>query len=340
MHSKKISFLIYILCLFICCLLFVYSAAAVQAAREGVRLWYNSVMPALLPFFVCAYILQNLSFTPLEKASQIFLCLISGAPAGARLTGRESTDCTRTVAILNTVSPMFIYAAFCCEMINAPKLAVPIIAAQVLSALLMLRIFKPEMQRHCAQSGSLPMLLSKGLTGSVPAMLGICAAMVFFMAVMAVIGETGIFAPAKRLVELIFGKNAACILSALVTGMLEMVSGARAVSCLDLSPQMTAALAAFVFSFGGLCIFAQSITLCALSFKVYFSTKLMQAAIAAVFAYILALLMGGSKGVFNTISTQAVASNALSLLLTLGVSLAALSLVVMLGAAARLRKRR
>lgn len=340
MHIKKDVILTYTFCLFICCLLFIYSASAVHAAKEGMQLWYNSVMPALLPFFVCASILQNVGFPHFDKASQIFICFISGAPAAAKLIGSDSTNCTRAVAVLNTVSPMFVYAAFCCGMLKLPRLAVPIIAAQISSALIMLCILKPHFPQRRQQSISPLKLLSRGLTSSVPAMLGICAAMVFFMAVMAVVNETGLLMPFHRLISGVIGSDAADVLYVLFTGLLEMVSGAKAISRLNLSAQMTAALSAFIFSFGGVCIFAQSITLCSLSFRAYFSTKLLQASLSALLAYVFTLLSGNSQWVFNTIAPETLASNALSLLLTLGVSLAAMSLVIMLGAAARLRKRK
>ena len=49
----------YSVCALCCCVLFLYSPAAVSWASAGFLIWRDSLLPALLPFFVCASVMQN-----------------------------------------------------------------------------------------------------------------------------------------------------------------------------------------------------------------------------------------------------------------------------------------
>ena len=176
----------YSVCALCCCVLFLYSPAAVSRASAGFLIWRDSLLPALLPFFVCASVMQNAGVSGrLERASLIFLSLISGAPAGARLLSGYGEPDARSAAILNNVSPIFIYASFCSGMVGCPRLALYILPAQFLSAAIMLLLFPIRIKPRPQASFFSPLrLLSNALQSSVSAMLNICAALVFFSALM------------------------------------------------------------------------------------------------------------------------------------------------------------
>lgn len=166
----------YSVCALCCCVLFLYSPAAVSWASAGFLIWRDSLLPALLPFFVCASVMQNAGVSGrLERASLIFLSLISGAPAGARLLSGYGEPDARSAAILNNVSPIFIYASFCSGMVGCPRLALYIIPAQFLSATIMLILFPIHIKSRPQASCPSPLrLLSNALQSSVSAMLNIC----------------------------------------------------------------------------------------------------------------------------------------------------------------------
>ena len=176
----------YSVCALCCCVLFLYSPAAVSWASAGFLIWRDSLLPALLPFFVCASVMQNAGVSGrLERASLIFLSLISGAPAGARLLSGYGEPDARSAAILNNVSPIFIYASFCSGMVGCPRLALYILPAQFLSAAIMLILFPIHIKSRPQASCPSPLrLLSNALQSSVSAMLNICAALVYFSALL------------------------------------------------------------------------------------------------------------------------------------------------------------
>ena len=98
----------------LCCGLFVlYSDPALEAARQGFYLWRDAVRPALLPFFICAHIMQNCGAISMQNPLFLYsVSMVSGAPTGARLAGSLEEDHTPAVAALNAVSPMFIAGSF------------------------------------------------------------------------------------------------------------------------------------------------------------------------------------------------------------------------------------
>ena len=319
----------YSVCALCCCVLFLYSPAAVSWASAGFLIWRDSLLPALLPFFVCASVMQNAGVSGrLERASLIFLSLISGAPAGARLLSGYGEPDARSAAILNNVSPIFIYASFCSGMVGCPRLALYILPAQFLSAAIMLILFPIRIKPRPQASFSSPLrLLSNALQSSVSAMLNICAALVFFSALM---GGFGAMLDA--------GKRGGSLSGAVLYGMLEMAGGSAALSKLGIGMRPLGTAAAFVFSFGGLCVYAQSLTFAPLPFLRYFSTKLMQGTLSAAIAYIFLTLFPLPQPVYRSVTADTLLHNTLSIAAALGAMLMALSVVMMIGAAGRYKK--
>lgn len=319
--------LIYLSCMVVCCLLFVYSSTAVSAGIQGFYIWRDTLLPSLLPFFVCTYVMQNIDVpSRLESTALILLSLVSGAPSGARLLSNGNHADTCSVAILNNISPAFIYVSFCTATLGMPSLAIPVLIAQFFAVFIMLMIFPLKKLPSCGSKEYIPplKLLGQGIASGMTSMLNICGALVFFMAFMAALKEAVPFPSG--------------IAGALVSGMLEMVSGCNMLAALPLSFQAVAALSAFIFSFGGVCIFAQSLTFCTLKAHIYFSIKLVQGCIAALIAWIISSLFISAHTVYNSISPQELISNALSFMQVLGVSSIAAAAVFLIGASARHKK--
>ena len=47
-------------CALVCALLIAFNPDAMAAAQEGYALWRDSVLPALLPFFVCTSLMRQM----------------------------------------------------------------------------------------------------------------------------------------------------------------------------------------------------------------------------------------------------------------------------------------
>lgn len=118
----------------------------VQAAASGFQLWYQILVPALLPFFIVADLLVSLHFVGLIgallepimrpvfrlpgcSALVIAMGYTSGFPMGAVLSRRlweekliTSQETERLVAFTNNSSPLFIIGAIGVGMFASPQL--------------------------------------------------------------------------------------------------------------------------------------------------------------------------------------------------------------------------
>ena len=120
-----------LICTFIIFLL-LFSKNNLVAAKSGLSLWANSVLPSLLPFFIATELLSYTNVVPLcgkllspimrpifnvpgEGAFALLMGIISGYPVGAKIVAnlKEQNLCTdieaeRLLAFTNNSGPLFI----------------------------------------------------------------------------------------------------------------------------------------------------------------------------------------------------------------------------------------
>lgn len=113
-------------------LLIVFSNSNFEAAKKGINLWLNSVLPSLLPFFIATELLSytNIIYylgkllnnimrplfnVPGEGAFAFIMGIISGYPTGAKIVANMKKDnictkeeCERLIAFTNNSGPLFI----------------------------------------------------------------------------------------------------------------------------------------------------------------------------------------------------------------------------------------
>jgi len=148
-----------------------YSDHAFQAAGRGLRVWWEVVFPALLPFFIGAEILLALGVVhfmgallePLMRplfnvpgvgSFVMAMGLASGYPIGSILTARMRSQrlCSRLegerlMSFTNTADPLFMSGAVAVGMFGRPAVAGILMAAHYLSSLsvgLLLRFYGRE----------------------------------------------------------------------------------------------------------------------------------------------------------------------------------------------------
>ncbi len=131
-----------------------------SASVEGLRVWWDIVFPALLPFFILCDVLMGLGVVnyigallePLMRplfgvpgvgAFAFAMGLASGYPIGARITARlrregmcSKVEGERLVSFTNTADPLFIVGAVAVGMFRMPSLGPILAAAHYASALL------------------------------------------------------------------------------------------------------------------------------------------------------------------------------------------------------------
>lgn len=165
--------------------LVIFPEASFAASLEGLKLWLEVVLPALLPFFIMSELLMGLGVVHfigalLEPIMQplfripgvggfaVAIGLASGYPIGAKITAdlRRDNLCTqveaeRLVSFSNTADPLFIAGAVAVGMLGMPQVAFTLLAAHYLGAIvvgLSMRLYARDQVTHHTNTSQEPLL--------------------------------------------------------------------------------------------------------------------------------------------------------------------------------------
>lgn len=153
----------------------IYSEESFDAAVAGLKIWWEVVFPALLPFFILAELLMGLGVVhamgallePLMRplfrvpgvgAFAMAMGLASGYPIGAKLTGelRRKKLCSRIegerlVSFTNTADPLYMIGAVAVGMFHDPALGAVLAGAHYISSItvgLVMRFYGRKQERE------------------------------------------------------------------------------------------------------------------------------------------------------------------------------------------------
>ncbi len=345
--KKRIAFFV---CALLCALLIVFNGEAADAARSAFALWQSVLLPSLLPFFVCARFITGCgAFDPADPVVLFTLSFISGAPSGAKLcsyTGAARQDCpyaiTLVAASLNTLSPVFVCGAYSSSMLGMPILAVPLITGQLVASLVCYCVcihafgpIKRQQQPVIAPQPTAKLFVSS-VTDAVSALLSICGMVVFFTVAISVLRASGVLSvltwPVRMLVCALGGDGESVY--AVLSSLIEVASGADALASSGMGLRAIVACSAFAFSFGGLCIAAQSMLFVHIDLGRYLVVKLAQGALAGVCAYLVfPLCVHGAASA--SASLCEVLDNTVSAAVIFAASLISMSIVMLLSSLKR-----
>ncbi|MGN1327552.1 MAG: sporulation integral membrane protein YlbJ [Clostridia bacterium] len=156
--SLKRNILSIIFVAFTFCLV-VFSKSNLAAAKSGLKLWANNVVPSLFPFFIatnllshtnvlsviskyCNKIMRPLFNVPGEGAYAFILGLISGYPVGAKIVTdlRNSNLCTkdegeRMLCFTNNSGPLFIIGTIGITLFANSTVGLVLLITHILAAL-------------------------------------------------------------------------------------------------------------------------------------------------------------------------------------------------------------
>ncbi|MCL2350350.1 MAG: hypothetical protein FWC67_02605 [Defluviitaleaceae bacterium] len=267
-------------------LIIMHPAVAMEAARRGLSLWFNNVLPGILPFVIGANVLMALGavsflglflspvMTKVFKISgrggfALAMGLISGYPIGTKIVCEmrargelEKGEAQRLLGFSNNAGPLFILGAVAAGLFGAPVFGYFLLVTHYLGALavgLVLRLFakKDDAGSIAAKNpaviaiskNSFGQILGQSVKNAMETMLIVGGFIVLFSVISALLESTGVFGlvPFQSPYHpAIFG------------GIIEMTGGLGTLSDHGLS-RAIATIAAALLSFGGLSILFQSI---------------------------------------------------------------------------------
>ena len=277
---------------FICCgLMVVFPTTALYSARKGISLWMTDVLPALLPFFICANFLQSIGVIRLLKSGvfPFIMSVLSGYPMGAKIIGdlkRQDeislNEACRLMSFCSTSGPAFMVGAVGAGMLGSGTMGAIIAAAHYAGALangvLFTAIFGRDGSSSITtgklQQRSLQESFTESIVMSLKSLGIILAYIVLFMFVTDLLHLSGVLslAPGQEM-------------RALIKGILEMTVGcSRVCSMQEVGINIKTTLCTFLVSFGGLSVTAQTAGVLRgtdISMSHYIRAKLMHGLISA-----------------------------------------------------------
>ena len=305
--------------------LMLYPQQSMEAARTGLQLCYNVIIPSLFPFFVLSSLVVELGLAgyvgralegvmrplfrvPGSCASAVALGFIGGYPVGARtaISLYEAGMCTkaeaeRLLAFCNNSGPAFILGVVGAGVFASSRVGVLLYLAHAAASVcvgMLFRFYRGEetekrgKSRLCLETKRLTAAFTGAVKNSFLNTLNICAFVVFFTVVIRLL-DLGGFLPAVAaglgglLAPLGFTEAWG---ERLLTGVLEISSGVWSLSG-DGSLSGRLSMAAFMLGWAGVSVHCQVLSFLGgsgLSVRTYITGKLLHGGLSALFVALLA----------------------------------------------------
>ena len=307
--------------------LLLYPQQSVSAAKNGLTLCLNVIIPSLFPFFVLSSMIVNLGYAryfgrvlepvmrPLFNvggacSTAFVLGFIGGYPVGARTVIAlykngvcSKTEAERMLSFCNNSGPAFIFGVVGAGVFASSSAGLLLYLAHTAASVCVGLLFRnwgagredEKGARRAIAAAAQPFApaFTDSVKSSFMSMLNISGFVVFFTVLISLLTLTG-FIPA---VSAALGRVFAPVgldrdwIERLITGIIELTSGVASLRGATASLYRSMAAAAFMLGWAGLSIHAQTLSFIAdsgLSVKTYFFGKLLHGLLSAVFATALA----------------------------------------------------
>lgn len=309
--------------------LLLYPSEAVAAAKNGVELCVNVIVPSLFPFFVLSSLCVELGLiralgrflarfmTPLFHvgggcAGAFLLGIIGGYPVGARtaITLYEKGQCKkdeaeRLLSFCNNSGPAFVLGVVGAGIFSSGTIGLWLYGAHVLASILVGMLFRFYGDHSCASDSTVD-AISKNLSfsgvftetvkNSFSATMNICAFVIFFTVVIRLMFLTGIITCLSGFIAWILRDLGVkqSLIESILTGIIEMTSGVWSLRDMAASMGTRMCMAAFILGWAGLSVHCQVLSFIGssgLSTRTYFWGKLLHGVLSAGIIYILSKIL-------------------------------------------------
>ena len=255
--------------LFTICLL-IFSSSNLPAIKAGLKLWANSVVPSLFPFFVATELLMHTNIInifgkflnnymkPLfnihgEGAFAFIMGIISGYPVGAKIASNfrknnicTKAECERLLSFTNNSGPLFIIGTVGILMYQNTTIGILLFIAHLLGCLSVGFIFrfwkkndkeimhlnKYNSQKQNVSFSNLGEILAESITSSISTILLIGGFVVLFSSIISIFKASGILNLVSISIAPIFNSLNidSSFISGILTGILEITNGIQNIS--------------------------------------------------------------------------------------------------------------
>lgn len=349
--------------------LLLFPDQSVTAAKDGVQLCLNVIVPSLFPFFVLSTLCVELGLiralgslagplmAPLFRvggacAGAFLLGIVGGYPVGARtaIALYESGQCSRDEAerlmsFCNNSGPAFILGVVGAGIFSSSAAGLWLYGAHVAASILVGLLFRFYGKGTVTVSESSPAhsadisvseLFIRAVKDAFSSAMNICAFVIFFTVVIRLLFLTGIITRLASILVLLLGNLGLHqdMAESLLSGAIEMTSGVWSLRDMAASLGNRLCMAAFILGWAGLSVHCQVLSFIGksgLSTRTYFFGKLLHGIISAVLVFLLSRRLGWNHSVSAILAGQVTTIAHLSFGRALTISLgAALGLWILL----------
>lgn len=314
-----ITFLLFTICLII------FSNSNIQAVKNSLSIWFNNVVPSLLPFFMATELLNHTNIpkvignvfnkimrplfnVPGIGAYALFMGVISGYPVGAKIVTnfRNNNQCTkeeaeRLITFTNNSGPLFILGTVGITLFYDISIGLLLLFTHILACISVGIIFRfwkrtnkekrnSDTLETTVTFNSLGEVLSKSILSAINSVILIGGFIVLFGIILSILQRTYIINILKNLFVPCFNlfNISTDLIVPILTGILELTNGVTTVSCIaSRNLAINIIICAFLLGFGGISIMLQVLSIIS---KSDFSIK----------PYILGKLLQGTLAAFYT----------------------------------------
>jgi sporulation integral membrane protein YlbJ len=340
--------------------LIIFPSQMVAAAKDGVELCFNVLIPSLFPFFVLSSLAVRLGIAqklgrllaPIMKplfnvggscATALILGFIGGYPVGARtvITLFDNGQCSkseaeRMLSFCNNSGPAFIFGVVGAGIFSSSKIGLILYLAHIAASLCIGLIFRNWGDKRVTEYSeikeekreSFPAAFVGSVSSSFMSCLGICGFVIFFTCLIRLLFLSGILQVAAGILgsALSFIGLSPQWAERLLTGMIELTSGVWSLK--DAANDLTAsiAMAAFMLGWAGLSVHCQVLSFIGstgISVKTYMIGKLLHGIISAGIVLLLVRVFSLSTPVSVYLAKEVTDIAGLSFLSALRISLLA-----------------
>ncbi|MBE6025129.1 MAG: hypothetical protein E7231_18465 [Cellulosilyticum sp.] len=270
-------------------LLLCFPNLCLQAAQSGLLLWFNKVLPSLLPFIIFINILVPLNglqgfiswCTPLsrciwhlpgESFFAFIIGLIAGYPMGAKIIKSfyiehklTKEEAERSLCFCNNCGPLFIIGTIGTAMLSKTSIGYFLLFIHILSACIMSFLITRGLSNTFSTTSkqslsnttpSLFSLFNLAISNSMDTIVCVGGYIIFFSVILSLFTQTPL---ASHFLTFLFPKDTDyIIIKGIFSSCLELSNGAYTLSTLPISAYSLALLSAAI-GFGGICVYFQSL---------------------------------------------------------------------------------
>ena len=319
------KFLFIFLILFFILSLVLFSKSNLDAVKNGLLIWTNSIIPSLFPFFIATEILCSTNFiniignylnkymrpifnVPGHGSFALIMVIISGYPTGAKIVCnlRENKLCSRIEAermlsFSNNSGPLFILTTVGILTFANSEIGCLLLFTHILSAItvgIIFRFWKKSLDnpvltylpiKSNVNESNIGSILTESIKKSINTILNIGGFVVLFSVIISILENLHIFNIFAKILALLSISEATSI--PFISGFLEISNGISRFNISSISNiSNLIILASFLLGFGGISVIMQVYSIISktdISIKPYILGKLLQGIVASFYTFLI-----------------------------------------------------